>query len=198
MIDFSCCEVKKAIGTLYSDNTVLSIKPIVKTVNSPFTNDAHIAYYGMFSNAGANQTIKYRGNVVDSDGPVIFNYVDTPEYSFFQGYEIKLGNVLEDTLKPVVIFNFIIHESFMGNPDFITLQTTEENPENVAIKNGHQILLEDWPQPHLYAFLDYNDNVFVIGNSGPLGGHNFTEADFIQDGDNFRIDLTFYHLEYFL
>lgn len=94
MIDFSCCEVQKAVKALYSDNEVLSINPILKPYGESFEVGLTKVYYGKFTNPDPGQIVSYRGQQIEFDDWILFNDIENPLFDFFQGYEINLKNGL--------------------------------------------------------------------------------------------------------
>ncbi len=109
MIDFSCCEVGKAFASLYSQNEVLSVNPIIRATNQPFVSDGKTVYYGSFHNPSNGIDLKYRDLAVNENGvDVLFTKVANPIYNAFSGYEVRLKNALtslDDRILKVV-YNF--------------------------------------------------------------------------------------------
>ena len=180
MIDFSCCEVQKAIKGLFADNEVLSITPIVKAYGQPFEDDR--VYYGAFANP-QGQTVKYRGHEIDdSNIDILFNVVENPAYDTFTGYEVRLKNQLTELYTPSMLtINVVIDSSAdPWGPDL--------KLDGVSIVDGHQI-----PYSVAEAGFTLSDAAAEIGiriNGGmPSNPKAVTSADFVSVEDNYEINV---------
>ncbi|MGX1930197.1 hypothetical protein [Flagellimonas sp. 2504JD4-2] len=98
MIDFSCCEVEKAVKSLFSDNEVLRVSAIIKSYGQTFADDGKTVYYGFFTNVGDGHQAMYGAYPLASDSVTLFSRVLNPRYDFFQGYEIRLKNNLDGSV----------------------------------------------------------------------------------------------------
>lgn len=179
MIDFSCCEVKRAFEALYSDNEVLSVNPIVKSANqSTFLNDGKTVYYGAFQNPDNTIGLSYRDLPVVKDGvDLLFNKVTVPKYDTFSGYEIRLKNVLTSLDDRQVAI--VLDDSWLNGW-----------PVDVEL-NGTSLSLG----PNYFPYSEISKGVQLISNaveteltldSGGTGAQstlNITEADIIDGGE---------------
>lgn len=79
-LDFSNCEIKKALQRHFIGNPIKRVDPVIINDKNDFSTDSKIAYYGVLSNH--KQTT-----------PVIFTTLTDAENQFtsFQGYEIELS-----------------------------------------------------------------------------------------------------------
>lgn len=95
MIDFSCCEVEKALKEQFSENIVEAVTPVIMSYNQPFANDGKTVYYGKFNNPNDVMNLSFRGIPMEKGGEdILFDYVDGFNYDSFSGYKVRLRNNL--------------------------------------------------------------------------------------------------------
>ncbi len=120
MIDFSCCEVEKALKELFRENVVQSITPVIKSYNQTFPNDGKTVYYGKFNNPNEAMNLSFRDMaVVNSGTDILFDYVDGFLYDSFTGYEVRLKNQL-GTLDNRVVTIYLADTNLNGWPVDVT------------------------------------------------------------------------------
>ncbi len=168
MIDFSCCEVGKAIRALYSENEVISIKPIVKSKNDSFHNDGKTVYYGSFHNPNNAIGLKYRDlSILETGVDILFNQVSDPVYDAFSGYEIRLKNALTSldnrTLK--IVYNTDNLGGFSsGFIDQIRYGDTSQILDAVPLTDG-QFVDKKFIDQSLFVFAPTEINLMIMGGS---------------------------------
>ncbi|OQD41507.1 hypothetical protein BUL40_15630 [Croceivirga radicis] len=137
MIDFTFCEIEKAFKGLYSDNEVISITPIIKGANEPFSFNPKTVYYGKFANIADASTLLYKLTEIEKGvEDILFTRAESLVYDSFTGYRVQLKNSLEDFKpKPKVSIYFDFTHSD-GHPAHTTLN-------GAPIVQGHNIFEMD-------------------------------------------------------
>ncbi|MAO16079.1 MAG: hypothetical protein CMH44_04270 [Muricauda sp.] len=168
MIDFSCCEVGKAVRALYSENEVLSINPIIKSKDDPFYNDGKTVYYGSFHNPRNDIGLQYRDlPILETGVDVLFNNVSNPTYDTFSGYKISLKNALGSldnrTLK--VVYNTDNLGGYSsGFIDQIKYGETNQALDAVPLVDG-QFVDKKYLGQSLFVFAPTEINLMIMGGS---------------------------------
>ncbi|RIV68706.1 hypothetical protein [Flagellimonas aequoris] len=194
MIDFSCCEVNKAVKDLYSDNEVISIKPILKPINDSFANKLETVYYGKFSNPKDGQLVLYNGNEVGQADYILFNKVINPAYDFFQGYEVTLKNAL---LESSLIINFVPHESYGPSVDghLLMLYNSPYMESFEMISNGYKMPF-DFAKAGFSLIDEVHETIFLgLNGADPIKELNIVPADFLYDGNVWKIEVMLYDVD---
>ncbi len=194
MIDFSCCEVNKAVKDLFSDNEVISVKPILKPFNNSFANKMETVYYGKFSNPKEGQLVLYNGNEVGKADYILFNKVFNPEYDFFQGYEITLKNGL---IELTLAINILFHESYGPpfNGHLLRLYNSPFIESYEMISKGYKMPL-DFAKAGFTLDDEENETIHLgLNGAEPIPVLNITQADFQWDGNLWKIDVMLYDIE---
>ncbi|WP_424989029.1 hypothetical protein [Flagellimonas sp.] len=165
MIDFSCCEVEKAVKTLFADNEVLGIDPIIKSYSQPFQNDLRTVYYGRFTNPAASNNLAYAGTPLINNDWTLFTSVENPEYDFFQGYAIRLKNAL-----PVPVVDFgdtnLIDAAMLENPASAlyinwVLDTGNYPLVKFSFQNGDYFIMKSSADGTQAGYLNYPSPIYV-------------------------------------
>lgn len=167
MIDFSCCEVEKALKELFRENVVQSITPVIKSYNQTFPNDGKTVYYGKFNNPNEAMNLTFRDMAVSNSGTdILFDYVDGFLYDSFSGYEVRLKNQL-GTLDNRVVSIFLIDDNLNGWP------------VDVTASNGQVLQVGEnfFPYPDVVKGLDVTSNVEEVRLSLDMEG---TELSYIK------------------
>lgn len=168
MIDFSCCEVGKAVRALYSENEVLSINPIIKSKDDPFYNDGKTVYYGSFHNPRNDIGLLYRDlPILETGVDILFDNVPNPIYDTFSGYEISLKNALtsldDRTLK--IVFN----TDNLGSYSFDYIDQIKFGDTNQALDaeplTDGQIVDKKFLSESLFVFAPTEISLMIMGGS---------------------------------
>ncbi len=195
MIEFGCCEVHKAMKSLYSDNEVLSISPIIKASGEPFENDSKVIYYGMFANPSETNFLYYQGKGVKNDELALFDKVLNPFYDNFHGYEVRLKNTVQALHDPEILtFNI----SYLDNLPYHKIYINYGLVEQLEVQDGFQLPLSLVPNNFIYLELNEPEPELLKVNGINAGtDEQLNESHFIAvDGSNdYEINIAVYDTE---
>lgn len=194
MIDFSCCEVQKAVKALYSDNEVLGIYPIVKPKGEKLINDSKTIYYGIFTNPSVDTFLSYEGNLLENNGVQFFDSAENALFDFFQGYQINLKNKLsKKVVSPYLTIN-LYYDDFVPVPQKLEW---EFQGQILEMNDGYKIPISVLDGGISFWLVEPEPISLKVNGVQVLNASNVTVIidDFIEDGDNYRLDITYFNLE---